>query len=129
MSKESYARGFVKAAQAHGVDPQALAKFAAEDDLDEMLPTRSLDRSERKSLLADLPDSRKKQIVKFLLEELAGEGSDKRYIVTAKDHDKSRGEYTYIPSKDKLYESALQKIRNERKRNFRARTRLAWLGF
>ena len=29
MSKESYIRGFCKAADAHGVDPQALAKFAA----------------------------------------------------------------------------------------------------
>ena len=29
MSKESYIRGFCKAAEAHGVDPQALAKFAA----------------------------------------------------------------------------------------------------
>lgn len=28
MSKESYIRGFCKAAEAHGVDPQALAKFA-----------------------------------------------------------------------------------------------------
>ena len=28
MSKESYARGFCKAAQAHGVDPVALMKFA-----------------------------------------------------------------------------------------------------
>ena len=30
MSKESYARGFCKAAEAAGVDPRALAKFAAE---------------------------------------------------------------------------------------------------
>lgn len=30
MSKESYARGFVKAAEAHGVDPAMLAKYAAE---------------------------------------------------------------------------------------------------
>ena len=29
MSKESYIRGFCKAAEAHGIDPQALAKFAA----------------------------------------------------------------------------------------------------
>ena len=29
MSKESYIRGFCKAAEAYGVDPQALAKFAA----------------------------------------------------------------------------------------------------
>jgi len=28
MSKESYARGFCKAAEAHGVDPTALAKYA-----------------------------------------------------------------------------------------------------
>lgn len=28
MSKESFARGFCKVAEAHGVDPQALAKFA-----------------------------------------------------------------------------------------------------
>lgn len=30
MSRESYVRGFVKAAQANGVDPKALAKFAEE---------------------------------------------------------------------------------------------------
>ena len=29
MSKESYIRGFCKAAEAHGVDPVRLAKFAA----------------------------------------------------------------------------------------------------
>ena len=29
MSKQSYIRGFCKAAEAYGVDPQALAKFAA----------------------------------------------------------------------------------------------------
>lgn len=28
MSKESYARGFCKAAEAHGVDPTQLAKYA-----------------------------------------------------------------------------------------------------
>ena len=31
MSKESYIRGFCKAAEAKGVDPKALAKFAALD--------------------------------------------------------------------------------------------------
>ena len=31
MSKESYARGFCKAAEAAGVDPQALAKYAAQN--------------------------------------------------------------------------------------------------
>lgn len=30
MSKESYARGFCKVAEAHGIDPVALAKYAAE---------------------------------------------------------------------------------------------------
>lgn len=33
MSKESYARGFVKAAQAMGVDPVQLAKYAATNDV------------------------------------------------------------------------------------------------
>ena len=30
MSKESYARGFCKVAEAHGIDPMQLAKHAAE---------------------------------------------------------------------------------------------------
>ena len=33
MSKESYARGFCKAADAHGVDPVALAKLASTGDI------------------------------------------------------------------------------------------------
>ena len=33
MSRESYARGFVKAAQAHGVDPVGLAKYAQKGPL------------------------------------------------------------------------------------------------
>lgn len=32
MSKESYIRGFCKAAEAHGVDPQALAKLASGEE-------------------------------------------------------------------------------------------------
>ena len=31
MSRESYARGFCKAAEVAGVDPQALAKYAAQN--------------------------------------------------------------------------------------------------
>ena len=33
MSKESYARGFCKAAEAHGVDPTQLAKYAVDASL------------------------------------------------------------------------------------------------
>lgn len=32
MSKESYISGFIKAAQANGVDPRALAKYASDED-------------------------------------------------------------------------------------------------
>lgn len=128
---DMYALGFCSSLKEHGIDPFSMVKAAKDDGL-EMNPTRDIPKDERKSLLASLPPARRKQIVKFLLEELTAEGEpekDRKYIVTAKDHDKSRGEYTYIPSKDRLYESALQQARNERKRNFRARTRLMWLGF
>lgn len=38
MSKESYVRGFVKEAEAHGVDPVALAKFAQQYKTDGYAP-------------------------------------------------------------------------------------------
>lgn len=40
MSKQSYIRGFCKAAEAHGVDPQALAKFAHQKIAGKISPTR-----------------------------------------------------------------------------------------
>ena len=41
MSKESYARGFCKAAKAAGVDPVVLAKYAQGYDFGEVGPTRT----------------------------------------------------------------------------------------
>ena len=42
MSKESYIRGFCKAAEAHGVDPQSLAKYAAEKQAQQPLGSGKL---------------------------------------------------------------------------------------
>ena len=126
--EDAYALGFCAALRDSGVSANNLVKMAKDESDLELNPTRTLDKAERKSLLAALPPERRKQIVEFLLEDLYG-GDDKHYIVTAKDHDKSRGEYTYVPSEDRLFESAIQAARNERKRNFRARSRLMWLGF
>lgn len=39
MSRESYTRGFIKAARARGVDPEALAKYASGGPLDLKLDT------------------------------------------------------------------------------------------
>ncbi len=118
-----YERGFVKKASDLGYDGLALLKFAGD-----LLVSRKLDRDERKSLLSSLPESRKGQILKFLLDESSG-NSGKRYVVTARDHDKSRGEYTYLPEEDRLFETETQKERNARKRKMRGWSRLFWLGF
>ena len=118
-----FVEGFSRTAIAHGYDPQSLMKFAQEI---EVAPTRDLPRSERKALLAALPENRKKQILKFLLEELS-DGGDKKYIVKARDNDKSKGEYTYIPAKDSLFETPRQVERNERAKYNRSAWGRAWL--
>ena len=54
MSKESYARGFFKAAEAAGVDPVALAKYAQQYKTDGYAPRR-VARLGRKSPIAYAP--------------------------------------------------------------------------
>ena len=124
MSRDTFAMGFVKTAAKHGLDPMTLAGYAASIEKiayfeENIVPTRKLDRSERKELLSHLPENRKKQIIKFLLEELRDD-KKKSYVVKAKDNDKSKGEYTYIPEDDALFESDAQKERNSRARYNRA---------
>lgn len=82
-------------------------------------PRRELDRHERKQLFEDLPDERKKQIVKFLAEQIhKRRGEPASYIVKAKGGF-GRGEYTYTPSSDELVMTEQNRIGNEQ--------RQAWL--
>ena len=54
MSKESYIRGFCKAAEAAGVDPGALAKYAAD--------TSGAIMAQQKSLMADIGELFNKEV-------------------------------------------------------------------
>lgn len=68
----------------------------------EVLERRDLDRKERKTLFAGLPEHRKKQIAKFIAEQINKNREKKSYIV-----DTDYGEATYTPATDRLEKTML----------------------
>ena len=75
-------------------------------------PRRKLGRHERKQLFEDLPDDRKKQIVKFLAEQIHKNRKEPAsYIVKAKGGC-GKGQYTYTPSSDELVMTEQNEIDN-----------------
>ena len=81
----------------NGMLENAIVKVAQE-----ILERRDLDRKERKQLFEDLPEARKKQVLKFIAEQINKNRKEKSYIV-----DTDYGEATYTPSSDKLERTAL----------------------
>lgn len=75
----------------------------------EILERRDLDRKERKMLFEDLPEARKKQVLKFVAEQINKNRKVKSYIV-----DTDYGEATYTPSSDKLERTALNAAHDQK---------------
>ena len=120
---EMFARGFCSVAD-QNERRDAFLKLAQE----QFFPTRELDKDERNELFNRLPEARKEQIKKFILEIINKEKA-KSYIVKAKAKGIPKGEYTYVPETDSLTESESQRLQNLQDRNHAKWTRKMWLGF
>lgn len=88
----------------NGMLENAIVKMAQE-----ILERRDLDRKERKQLFEDLPEARKKQVLKFVAEQINKNRKVKSYIV-----DTDYGEATYTPSADKLERTALNAAHDQK---------------